>query len=151
MSQISDPYSSGKVTTSLYAQKRDVSGSLVVVLDGRLDDRNLLLIAPMSRCLCRGQVHELILTDEPGAKPGGRVDRIAYLGFFAVEREGVIVVGDEFLLDGKKIGILAGFDETHMPNHLNILIQSPTRPTGKELGCRLDSVVVFHQIGLREQ
>ena len=151
MNQTTDPYAAGKITTNLYAKKRDVCGSLAVILDGRLDDRALSLIAPMSRCLCRGQVHELILTDEATAKPGSRVDRIAYLGFFAVEREGVIVVGDELLVDGEKIGILAGFDETHMPNHLNIIIQSVTRPTGTELGCRLEAAVVFHQPEHREK
>ena len=46
MSLTSDPYAAGKVTTNLYAKKRDVSGPLVVVLDGMLEDRNLSLIAP---------------------------------------------------------------------------------------------------------
>lgn len=151
MSQPTDPYAAGKITTNLYAKKRDVCGSLAVVLDGKMDDRALSLIAPMSRCLCHGQVHELILTDETSAKPGSRVDRIAYLGFFAVEREGVIVVGDELLVDGKKVGILAGFDETHMPNHLNIVVCSDTRSTGNELGCRLEAAVVFHQPAPREK
>ena len=75
------------------------------------------------------------------------VQRIAYLGFFAVEREGVIVVGDEVSLDGKKIGRLAGFDETHMPNHLNVVICSETRATGQELGACLEMTVTFHQPG----
>ena len=145
MNSASDPYAAGKVTTSLYAQKRDVKGPMVVVLDGKLDDRGLSLIGPMSRCLCRGQVHELILTDEESAKPGATVQRIAYLGFFGVDQEGVVVVGDEMLLDGEKVGVLAGFDETHMPNHLNIVIQSTIRKTGSELDCRLEKIVTFHR------
>ncbi len=145
MSSTVDPYASGKITTNLYAKKRDVSGPLVVVLDGKLDNRDLSLIAPMSRCLCQGQVHELILTDEATAKPGARVQRIAYLGFFAVEQAGVIVAGDEMLLDGKCVGHLAGFDETHMPNHLNIVIRADKRFTGVELESRLEAPVVFHQ------
>ena len=145
MSLSTDPYASGKITANLYAKKRDVSGPLVVVLEGKLDNRDLSLIAPMSRCLCQGQVHELILTDEATAKPGAHVQRIAYLGFFAVEKAGVIVVGDEMLLDGKCIGQLAGFDETHMPNHLNIVIRSDRRFTGVELEGRLEMPVVFRQ------
>lgn len=145
MSSTVDPYASGKITTNLYAKKRDVQGPLVVVLDGKLDNRDLSLIAPMSRCLCRGQVHELILTDEAAAKPGTRVQRIAYLGFFAVEQEGVIVSGDELLLNGKLIGHLAGFDETHMPNHLNIVIRTDKRLTGVELEGNPGMSVVFHQ------
>lgn len=151
MSSATDPYASGKIKTNLYAKKRDVTGSLVVVLDGRLEDRNLSLIAPPSRCLCRGQVHELILTDETSAKPGTQVNRISYLGFFAVEREGVIVVGDEMLLNGKEIGILAGFDETHMPNHLNIVIRAETRKTGTELNGELESMIIFRQPGCQDQ
>ena len=145
MSASSDPYSTGKVSPDLYALKRDVSGPLVVVLNGRLDDRGLSLIKPMSRCLCKGQVHELIMTDEVAAIPGGKVQRIAYLGFFSVEQEGVIVVGDEVLLAGKKIGVLAGFDETHMMNHLNIVIRSDVLATGIELNAKLEMVVRFQK------
>ena len=145
MSTTVDPYASGKITVNPYAKKRDVIGPLVVVLDGKLENRDLALIAPMSRCLCRGQVHELILTDEASAKPGARVQQIAYLGFFAVDQEGVIVAGDEVLVDGKCVGHLAGFDETHMPNHLNIVIRTDKRMTGVELESELGMPVVFHQ------
>lgn len=151
MSSATEPYASGKIKTNLYAKKRDVTGSLVVLLDGRLEDRGLSLIAPLSRCLCRGQVHELIMTDETSANPGNQVYRISYIGFFAVEREGVIVVGDEMLLDGQKVGILAGFDETHMPNHLNIVIQASSRKTGIELSSELEAVVTFRQPGCQDQ
>jgi len=142
-----DPYAAGKFAANPYAKKSAVEGPLVVVLQGRMEDRGLALITPISRCLRRYDVHELILTDEAGAKPGSRVDRIAYLGFFAVEAGGVLVSGDEVLLDGRPVGVLAGFDETHMPNHLNIVIRTDRLLTGVELGASLGAAVSFRLPG----
>jgi hypothetical protein len=89
-------------------------------------------------------VHELIFTDETAARPGTSVNRIAYLGFFVAEQSGVIVEGDEFFLEGQLVGNLAGFDETHMPNHLNIVIKALSgRKTGLELGVNPGSRVNF--------
>ncbi|SDF54943.1 DUF6917 domain-containing protein [Sporolituus thermophilus] len=141
-----DPYKSGKLKNNPYAKKSDVGGSLVVVLDGQMDDRGLSLIAPISRCIKKDEVHELILTDEMGARPGVTVNSIAYLGFFAAEQSGVLVEGDEVTVNGKKIGKIAGFDETHMPNHLNIVIKAEKRQTGLELDLNPGDKVVFHLV-----
>lgn len=139
-----DPYANGKFAKNPYVKKRTVGGPLVVVLDGRMDDRGLSLIAPISRCIKKDEVHELILTDETAAKPGASVNRIAYLGFFTAAQSGVLVAGDEVFLDGQRIGHLAGFDETHMPNHLNIVIQAAAgRQTGLELGANPGSQLEF--------
>jgi enamine deaminase RidA (YjgF/YER057c/UK114 family) len=131
-----DPYKAGKFSKNPYALKSDVTGQLVVTLDGRMENRGLSLITPPSRCVCRHQVHELILTDEPAAMPGRQVDRIGYLGFFSVEAGGVILRGDAVWLDEQYIGAVAGFDETHMPNHLNIVIATDKLTTGVETGAR---------------
>lgn len=139
-----DPYAGGKFKNNPYAKKSDVSGSLVVVLDGQMEDRGLSLIVPISRCIKKDEVHELIFTDEAAARPGTSVNRIAYLGFFTAEQSGVIVEGDEVFLDGQLVGHLAGFDETHMPNHLNIVIKAiAERKTGLELGVNPGSRVNF--------
>jgi hypothetical protein len=137
-----DPYASGKFTVNPYAKKTDVTGALVVVLDGRMEDRGLALIKPISRCVCRHEVHELILTDET-VGPGDTVNRIAYLGFCSIREGGVVVSGDEFYMDDKLLGRLAGFDETHMPNHLNIVIKADSILTGIELGVELGHKIVF--------
>ncbi len=142
-----DPYAAGKFAANPYARKSVVEGELVVLLQGRMEDRGLALITPISRCLRRHDVHELILTDEAEAAPGGKVNRIAYLGFFAVARGGVIVSGDEVSLGGRKIGVLAGFDETHMPNHLNIVIRTDRLLTGVEQGAPLGVTVSFRLPG----
>ncbi len=138
-----DPYAAGKFCSNPYAQKSDVVGSLVVILDGRMEDRGLELITPISRCLRTHDVHELILTDEPEARPGGKVNRIAYLGFFELASGGVIVSGDRVLLNEVCIGTLAGYDETHMPNHLNIVIQTDKLLTGIELDAGLGNKITF--------
>lgn len=138
-----DPYAAGKFCSNPYAVKRAVAGPLVVILDGRMEDRGLELITPISRCLRTYDVHELILTDEAEAKPGGKVNRIAYLGFFEVASGGVIVSGDKVLLDEVSIGTLIGYDETHMPNHLNIVILTDELLTGLEKGAGLGNKVTF--------
>jgi len=141
-----DPYTAGKFTSNPYAAKRDVTGALAVVLDGSMPDRGLTLIKPISRCIKRYDVHELILTDEAGAKPGAAVNNIAYLGFVDIEQGGVIVQGDAVFLDREKVGVLAGFDETHMPNHLNIVIKTEKMLPGTKLGAKLGMVVSFKML-----
>lgn len=140
-----DPYASGKLKGNTYAAKTDVVGPLVVVLQGHMADRGLQLIAPVSRAVKRHEVHELIITDEAGAGPGKRVDNIAYLGFFTVEQSGVIVAGDNVYLDKKQIGRLAGFDDTHMPNHQNIVLYAANKLSGVEQGAQLGMTVRFEK------
>jgi hypothetical protein len=140
-----DPYKMGMFKANPYAKKTEIKGNLVVVLEGKLEGRNLQLITPISRALLKGEIHELILTDEEGAKPGVKVQAIAYLGFFEVTAGGVMVSGDELFLHSQLIGTVAGFDETHMPNHLNIVIKVPERKSGVELGAELGMELICRQ------
>jgi len=138
-----DPYQSGMFKNYPYLVKRSIKGELVVVLDGYIENRGLQLISPISRCILKNEIHELIFTDERDAGPGKRVDKISYIGFFEVEKGSVMVAGDEVYLNNKLIGHIAGFDETHMPNHLNIIIKCQDRLTGVELGCNIgDKITV---------
>ena len=34
------------------------------------------------------------------------------------------MVGDDLKITGKSIGRIAGFDMTHMPNHMNVLVKA---------------------------
>jgi hypothetical protein len=111
-------------------------------MDGTLDDRGLELIGLPSRAIGRGEIHELISTDETGAVPGSRVDRIAYLGFWEIERGGVLIAGDTIWAGGRVLGIVAGYDLTHAPNHMNIVVKVASRLTGKALGLQLEDEVV---------
>jgi hypothetical protein len=128
--------------TNPYAKKKALKGNLVVVLDGKYEERGLQLIPQPSRCLVADEVHELILTDE-AKKPGDVVNKIAYIGFFVVRESTVITVGDEVKINGQVIGNIAGFDETHMPNHYNIVIYGEERTSGNERNLDLDDEVVI--------
>jgi hypothetical protein len=124
-----------------YFAKRPVVGRLVVVLDGTFDERGLQLIKPTSRALQSGEIHELIISDEP-VIPGVTVNRIAYVGFMEVTRGGVIVAGDPVRIGEKLIGSIGGYDETHMPNHLNITLTGE-RISGREWDLCLEWDVVI--------
>ena len=136
-----DPYKSGMFKSDPYFKKKDYEGNLCVVLDGKFEGRKLQLMAPRSRAFLVGDIHELIVTDEQDAAPGGEVNRIAYWGFFEVEKATVVVVDDEITIGGKVVGRIAGFDETHMPNHLNVVIKVEERIPGAELGLELGDIV----------
>ncbi|MDR0469606.1 MAG: hypothetical protein LBH09_06490 [Peptococcaceae bacterium] len=138
-----DPYASGMFKESPYFAKSDIEGKLVTVLQGTYEDRGLELIKPVSRCVKRYDIHELIMSDEEGAAPGARVDRIAYLGFVEILQGGVIIEGDGVFRNGECIGFVAGFDETHMPNHQNIVIRCEERVTGAGSGCALGDEITF--------
>lgn len=121
------------VTLATYAANRPVEGEVVTVLDSMHEARGLKLLPTYSRALPLHSVHELIATDETDRQPGQTADRIAYLAFFEVTRGGCVLVGETLLLDGEPLGTVLGFDETHEPNHLNIVIGVAPRRTGREL------------------
>lgn len=139
-----DPYQSIIVKTDLYAQKEEIHGNLVAVLDWAHDNRKLELIYPASRCLLKNEIHELILTDEK-VKPGDIVNKVSYIGFFEVKEGGVILQGDEIFIGDQFIGEIVGYDETHMPNHMNIVIYSSIISTGQEKGLKLNEKVIIRK------
>lgn len=132
-----DPYKEKLIAGSLCSKKALVWGRVVAVMDAKVSRRGLRLMVPPTRALLSGQIHELMVTDEEDAAPGRRVNGIAYVCFFELERGGVVAKGDKVTLQGKAIGEIVGFDETHAPNHLNIVIKSSKRKTGKEMGVEL--------------
>lgn len=123
--------------------KRAVGSRVVKVLVHRRDDRGMSLEPFASRCVRRGEVHELVTTDHDDTTPGARIDRVAFLGFVEIANAGVIDRGDEVWCDGRLAGTVLGFDACHHPNHYNILISTPTPRTGPELGLRPEMGVVF--------
>jgi hypothetical protein len=131
------------VTLSTYAANRPVEGEVVTVLDSTHEARGLKLISTYSRALKKDTIHELIATDETGKKPGDTANRIAYLAFFEVTRGGCIIVGETLHVDGKAIGQIIGFDATHEPNHINIIIGVKKRRTGPQLKIGLGSTIKF--------
>lgn len=138
-----DPYQAGMFNFNPYADKRVVAGRLAVVLRGKLEKRGLQLVAPISRAVRKYDIHELIITDEACAGPGKKVDSIAYAGFVEIITGGVLLVGDELICNGRSLGRVAGFDETHLPNHLNIVLLAGFRQDGVDLGLTLESEIKF--------
>jgi hypothetical protein len=141
-----EPYSAGILKFDPYAKKQPVIGKVVAVLRGRLDNRSLSLIEPRLRALRSGEIHEILMTDEKEASPGKMVNRVAYIAFVEIVQAGVIVSNDIVrLADGRQIGKLVGFDETHMPNHQNIVIYSERLFSGEELGLEIGETIVFEK------
>jgi len=119
------PYDFRRITPSVYGDRRPVEGEIVALLHVYFEDRHLKLIETKSRAVRLQEIHELMITDEDAA-PGGGADRVRAIAFFEVDRSGLIVVGDKVSVGGKHLGTLAGFDQTHMPNHMNIVVKTET-------------------------
>jgi len=142
-----DPYARRLIKLDFFHAKRPVALTVVVVLDGYLDNRSLSLIQPISRAYAQHTIIELIATDELSAVPGGSVQAIAYLGFVELLTSGVIVVWDEVLVRGQVVGTSAGYDDTHMPNHQNVLVSVKKRVSGKDLGWQVGEQVDIRTSG----
>ena len=137
-----DPYAAGLVELKAFPRKRDVVGQMVVVSRNRIEGRQLEVIAPRTRCVNRFEVHELIVTDEE-VRPGGTVENVAYWGFFETEQSGVLQIGDLVEVGGRVLARVAGFDLSHAPNHLNIILRAESRATGLEQDFKIGDRVVF--------
>ncbi len=141
-----DPHVEGRVNRTHYSSKTELSARLFAVLDLTTGDRGLKLIPQLSRAVRRGDVLELICTDEEKAGPGSKVNRAAYIGFAEVSETGLLLCGDTVTVRQEEIGEIAGFDETHLPNHLNVVIRSKRVDTGRERELPLDVPVTFSGI-----
>ena len=129
--------------TNPYAENRPVDVSVVTVLHGIATDRGLQLEQYRSRAVVSGAVHELMVTDEPTAEPESRVDHVGLIAFVVVETSGVILVGSDVEINGNVLGTVAGFDDTHMPNHQNICIKVEAVLDGLDLDLNLGTRVRF--------
>ncbi|NIO68142.1 MAG: hypothetical protein GTN71_03570, partial [Anaerolineae bacterium] len=87
-----EPHAGGILDKYPYVDKRDVVGRVVCILDARSENRGMELSIHPSRAMPKGEIHELVATDDPQARPGKVVDRVAYIGFFEVEEGGIILV-----------------------------------------------------------
>ena len=109
-----------------YVSKSDVNGRVVAVLRGVTDQRGLYLTAFRSRAVPAGEIHELMITDED-CDVETTVNRVALIAFFEVRDGGVILLDDRVTVGNRVVGTVAGFDETHMPNHQNICLRGELR------------------------
>ena len=132
------PYDPKLITPSVYGDRRPVTGEIVALLHITFQERGLKLIQSRSRALCKGEIHELMITDEEGAAPGGGADRVSAIAFFEVITGGLVVVGDKVTMKRELLGTVAGYDMTHMPNHMNVLLKADSlEPPALKVGDRL--------------
>jgi hypothetical protein len=123
---MSSPYDFKRITPSVYGDKRPVEGEVVAVLHVKFEDRGLEFIQTKSRTVKLNEIHELMITDEQDSVPGGRANRVRAIAFFEITKSGLIVVGDQVTIEGRNLGTLAGYDVTHMPNHINVVVKAET-------------------------
>jgi len=137
-----DPYARGVVPPQPFAAVAPVEGEFVAVMQVTIPERNLQLEHYGSRAFPEGAIAELVVTDEPEARPGVRVRQAAYLGFLRISRGGVVVVGERCVLAGQPLGPVVGFDASHEPNHYSIVVRGPLQH-GAERGVQLGHRVAF--------
>ena len=106
---MSAPYDFRRITPSVYGDKRPVEGEVVAILHVMFHERGLELIQTKSRTVKMNEIH-----------------RVRAIAFFEITKSGLIVMGDEVTIEGKKLGTLAGYDVTHMPNHINVVVKTET-------------------------
>ncbi|MCX8057281.1 MAG: hypothetical protein N3F03_06730 [Ignavibacteria bacterium] len=141
--QTNDPYSRNLINKNFYHSKKELTGKFVVVLDGYLENRGLKIIQQPSRAFSKHTIIELIGSDEENIQPGSTVDKIAYIGFVELFDSGVLLIGDKIICNEKEIGVIVGFDDTHMPNHQNVIVYQTKRISGKELGIKIDDKILI--------
>jgi len=125
VNEVTAPYDFRRITPGVYGKRKQIEGEVVALLHVNFEDRGLRLIETKSRAVRLNEIHELMITDEDAA-PGGGADSVRAIAFFEVTKPGLIVVGDKVTVGVKPLGTLAGYDETHMPNHMNILVKAPS-------------------------
>lgn len=128
--------------SDVYASRRDLQGRVVTVLRGVTDRRGLDLTELRSRATPKYVIHELMTTDEDAA-PGVTVNRVALLCFFEVEAGSVMLVGDKVYSGNTLLGTVAGFNETHMPNHQNVCLHVEALQDGESMGLSVEDAVRF--------
>jgi hypothetical protein len=65
------------------------------------------------------------------------------LGFIKFPQGGVLAKGMTIEINGQGKGKLIGFDETHFPNHLNLLISDQNPQNGQDMSLKLNDSCDF--------
>lgn len=100
---------------------RPVHGIVVAIVGGQEEPLTVTLMMEATRALHQGCVYELVYTGAD-ARPGNRVTGGSTLGFFEVRQASVAVVGDDVRVRGSVLGEIAGFDGSHLPDHLHVVV-----------------------------
>lgn len=123
--------------------KEPVASRLVKLWHHTRDDRGMTLSPWDTRCVLPGEVHELVVTTDRPRAAGDRIDRVAFLGHTEITAAGLIEKGDLVFCGETFVGEVAGFDECHVPNHLNILIAADRLVTADVAAASVGTAVRF--------
>ncbi|MCX6648832.1 MAG: hypothetical protein NTV61_05525 [Candidatus Bathyarchaeota archaeon] len=118
----------------IYRDRRPVRGEVVTIIDVSFKSSGIDLVESWSRAVPRGDIHEIMIWN-----PAEGGDDAAAVAFIEITQGGNIINGDEVRVDGEPIGNLAGFDYNHMPNHMNVVVETKSL----ELPLKLGSVFEF--------
>ncbi|MBF4622770.1 Gfo/Idh/MocA family oxidoreductase [Clavibacter sp. VKM Ac-2872] len=132
------------------ASKLDVETRVIRTLFHETDRRGMVLGQQGSACFSSGEIHELVVTTDCTDIAGGTVDHVGYLGFIEFRAGAMITRGDTFWYDGACLGEFAGVDESHMPNHLNIILRSERVITAEDVDLRPGDAIVIREGRQRE-
>lgn len=119
----------------MFSDKQPVRARWIAVMNHVRTKRCIVLTDFRTRCVQSGEIHEFITCES--STSGVPIDDVSYLGFAEIVDGGVLQIGDEIQLNDKLAVRILGFDYTHMPNHMNILVVAPNRVTGSEAGLRV--------------
>lgn len=123
--------------------KRELAASVVLVYRHRRVSRRMELSPFSTRCVRRGEVHEIVVTADDRADGDPIVADVAYLGFAEFQDGGVLVVGDEVMWREERLGSVLGFDLSHAPNHLNVIVATSAPTSGEDLGVAVEDPIRF--------
>ncbi|MCY7902836.1 DUF6917 domain-containing protein [Bacillus inaquosorum] len=131
------------------AIKRTVTGRFVKLLFHKQDKRNMVLENFQTRCIREKEIHEIVTTDQKAYEPGQLVGRIGFLGFAEMDTGGVIQKGDRVYINETYLGVVAGFDACHFPNHYNIIIQTDLLLSATDIDLSVEEEIRFVSSGDR--
>ena len=118
-----------------YASKLPIRLTLVAVMPDTRKDRNLRLSEFVTRCFAKDEIHEFLVANEWDGDRDAIFNDVSYIGFMRFDQGGVVAVGEKILAeDGQVMGEVIGFDLTHAPNHMNLVLASSSNQTGAERG-----------------
>lgn len=119
-----------------------LTGVWIAVMDHERHDRALQLTSHRTRCIQEKEIHEFIICDQ-ATDISLLIDHLAYLGFGEFLSGGVIEIGDSLYIETRLIGKVVGFDETHFPNHYNIIVQGNNCISGATQNLILNSIFLI--------
>ncbi|MEV7540885.1 DUF6917 domain-containing protein, partial [Pseudarthrobacter oxydans] len=130
--------------------KLDVNTSVVRLLFHETDARGMRLSHHGSACVRRGEIHELVVTTDATDSAGSIIDRIGYIGFIEFTEPAMLTRGDTFWYGNIPLGEFAGYDESHMPNHLNLILRHSHLITAEDFDLRPRDVITIKEGRQRE-